>query len=162
TLTFTPGDWFTPQTVTVRAVQDNAKEGFHYSRITHRITSSLDDFLGLTQDDVLRGLAARVNGDLASRLNASVSGQGLVLSGPAFVVPPGDQTDTTTGTRAWSTASLALTGPIASGTTWTVRLNDVPFSYTADMNDMLADAALGLAAAINTGTGYTATANGTS
>ena len=159
TLTFLPDDWFTPQTVTVRAVQDSTKEGFHYSRIQHQITSSLSDFIGVTGHDVLRGLAAGLNSDLSNRVKASVSGGEVVLSGPAFTLLAGTNASLTGSTRAFTEATLTLTGAVVVGTPWTLRLNGTPFSITAETAS-LTDAALLLEAEINQVDGYTATASG--
>jgi hypothetical protein len=57
----------------------------------------------------------------------------------------------------FTSADLALAGPVAAGETFTVTLNGVPFSYVAGSNsDPLTRAAVadGLAAAITSG-GYT-------
>ena len=160
TLTFTTANWSLPQTVTLRAVQDALNEGFHYSRITHRIVSSLSDFIGVTAGDVRLGLAASVNSDLGSRVTATVSGSEIVLDGPAFTFLAGNNVTAGTNVAAWADALVTLSGPIASGTTWTLRLNGVPYSYTADTDDVLADAAAGLAAEINNGEAYTVVPTG--
>ena len=52
TLTFTNGDWDTPQTVTVIAVDDATIEGDHTSTITHIATSSDPDYDGISISDV--------------------------------------------------------------------------------------------------------------
>ncbi|BAY25920.1 peptidase-like protein [Calothrix sp. NIES-2100] len=43
-VTFTPDNWDTPQTVTVKAVNDTAAEGVHYATITHTVSSSDSDY----------------------------------------------------------------------------------------------------------------------
>jgi glucose/arabinose dehydrogenase len=47
-LTFTPQNWDTPQTVTVTAVDDTAVEGPHTGTITHTVTSTDTRYSGLT------------------------------------------------------------------------------------------------------------------
>ena len=161
TLTFNTGNWNTPQTVTVRAVQDTAKEGFHYSRISHRITSSLNDFIGVTADDVRNGLGAAVNRDLTSPVTAEVSGLEVIFSGPAFTFTAGANATIASSTRAFTDVTLALSGPVASGNIWAIRLNGVPYTYIADSDDTLLNVAQGLANDINYDAVYAVTLNGT-
>ncbi|AUT04546.1 endonuclease [Nostoc sp. CENA543] len=47
TLTFTPANWNTPQTVTVTAVDDALVEGTHISLITHTVASSDTNYNGI-------------------------------------------------------------------------------------------------------------------
>ena len=47
TLTFTSQDWFTPQTVTVTAVDDAVVEGLHTGTIAHSATSGDPDYNGI-------------------------------------------------------------------------------------------------------------------
>ncbi len=51
-LTFTAGDWDTPQTVTVTAVDDALAEGPHGSTITHTAASADGDYNGVAVSDV--------------------------------------------------------------------------------------------------------------
>jgi hypothetical protein len=46
TLTFTPADWDTPQTITVTAVDDYTAEGYHTSTITHSLSSTDSNYSG--------------------------------------------------------------------------------------------------------------------
>jgi predicted outer membrane repeat protein len=50
TLTFTPDNWDTPQTITVTAVDDGDEEGNHSGAIAHSTTSSDSGYRGLTAD----------------------------------------------------------------------------------------------------------------
>jgi hypothetical protein len=50
TLTFTPDNWDTPQTITVTAVDDGDDEGNHSGAIAHSTTSSDSGYRGLTAD----------------------------------------------------------------------------------------------------------------
>ncbi len=84
TLTFTPGNWNTMQVVYVEGVNDNLKQGLHFSQVTQGVTSDAGDFLGLSATDVAKGLAAAVNGDATGRFNATVSGSTVTVTGPAF------------------------------------------------------------------------------
>lgn len=60
-LTFTPGNWDTPQTVRVIAADDTLNEGFHYGYIEHQVSSAqadvtlgtTDTFAGTTEGSVL-------------------------------------------------------------------------------------------------------------
>ena len=72
-LTFMNSDWFVPQTVVVTADNDQLDEGFHYSRITHALASSvnLDAFFALTLSDVTLGLAAEIRGDDIAQFSVS-------------------------------------------------------------------------------------------
>ncbi len=53
TLTFTPANWNTPQTVTVTAVNDTEAEGQHTSTITHLASSTDVYYCGISIRDVL-------------------------------------------------------------------------------------------------------------
>ena len=66
-LVFTPDNWSTPQTITITAVDDGLPTGLIYSRISHQLdlggVGSLENFYGLTAEDVTDGLAAKIAGD---------------------------------------------------------------------------------------------------
>lgn len=51
-LTFTPGSWDTPQTVTVTAVDDQVAEGDHTGTISHSVSSDDADYDGYAAADV--------------------------------------------------------------------------------------------------------------
>ncbi|MHB8107234.1 MAG: stalk domain-containing protein [Candidatus Cryosericum sp.] len=51
-LTFTPGDWASPQTVTVTAVDDAIAEGTHVGTIVHTVASTDADYRGMTVGSV--------------------------------------------------------------------------------------------------------------
>ncbi|WP_242057682.1 Calx-beta domain-containing protein [Nostoc sp. FACHB-87] len=52
TLTFTAANWNTPQTITVIAVNDTTPEGNHAATITHSISSSDNNYNGLTLPNI--------------------------------------------------------------------------------------------------------------
>ena len=85
-LTFTTTDLNDPQFVDVLARDDDETEALHFSRVTHALTSNLDDYFGLDAADVARGLGGEVAGDPVARFDASVSGSTITVSGPAFTV----------------------------------------------------------------------------
>lgn len=53
TLTFTPANWSSPQTVNVAAVNDTVDEGLHLATITHTASSSDGNYSGLPVGDVV-------------------------------------------------------------------------------------------------------------
>src|SRR5207247_4769396 len=83
-VTFTTSNWDTPQFVQVTAVNDNLKEGLHFSRVNQSITSDTNLFLGLTPTDVDNGLAAAVNRDVTGSFAGGVSGGEVTVDGFAF------------------------------------------------------------------------------
>lgn len=56
-LTFTPANWNTPQTITVYAVDDAAVEGAHAGSIHHTIASTDPGYKGYTVPDVVANIA---------------------------------------------------------------------------------------------------------
>jgi len=70
-LTFTPGNWQQPQTVTLTAVNDSAAEGLHYGVIRHLVSSDDAHYAGL---------------DVAP-LRVTVGDDDLHPRQPAFVAP---------------------------------------------------------------------------
>jgi endonuclease/exonuclease/phosphatase family metal-dependent hydrolase/uncharacterized Zn-binding protein involved in type VI secretion len=52
TLTFTPGNALTPQTVNVSTIDDADDEGLHFGTINHSVTSSDSDYDGLSVDPI--------------------------------------------------------------------------------------------------------------
>ena len=124
TLTFTTGNWNTPQFVRVQAVDDSLLEALHFGRIEQAITSNTDQFLGLTEMDIQNGLVAAVNHDISGTFTA----------------------------RDYK-ATATLTGPAIVGATWRLALDGTDFSYTVIAGDNRDKIAAGLATAINkTGT----------
>ncbi|MDA1231018.1 MAG: hypothetical protein O2856_09610, partial [Planctomycetota bacterium] len=73
-LAFSSTNWYMPQAVRVTAASDALDEGFHFSRITHELDSSVsvDDFYGLSLSDMTRGLAAAIRGDDNARFEVIV------------------------------------------------------------------------------------------
>ena len=57
TLTFTTANWSSPQTVTVRAVNDSSAEGPHTSTISHTVSSSDSRFNGISIADLIASVA---------------------------------------------------------------------------------------------------------
>ena len=56
-LTFTTGDWSTPQMVTVTAMDDAVAEALHTGRITHSAASDDSAYNGLAIDDVIADIS---------------------------------------------------------------------------------------------------------
>ena len=56
-ITFTTGNWNTPQTVTVTAVNDGVPEGLHTSTITHTATSSDGTYNGITIPSIVANVS---------------------------------------------------------------------------------------------------------
>ena len=84
-LTFTAGDWSTPQTVTVTAVDDAVAEGTHSSSVTHSVTSADTMYNGIT-----------VAGISVSITDNDTAGVVIAESGGATDVAEGGATDTYT------------------------------------------------------------------
>src|SRR5688572_27006523 len=132
-LIFTPANWFTPQAVTVRALDDFDREATHFDRITHAIApTTMDAFLGVTLQDVIGGLAREINEDLAQQRSAAV---------------------------AYTHADVELVGVQRVGDVWTVTVNGVRLdAYVVKASDDLADVAAALAELIDDLGGISATA----
>ncbi len=86
-LTFTTGNWATPQTVTVTAVNDTAHEMNHFGTITHSVASADPSYNAVSVDSVLASITDNDN------------------SAPVVNAGP-DQTVLMTGS-VWSPASLS-------------------------------------------------------
>lgn len=80
-LTFTTGDWFTAQTVTVAAVDDTNIEGSHSSTLTHTVTSSDAGYDGLTVSDLT---AAIVDDDITPLVSGGVQTNLVVTAAASF------------------------------------------------------------------------------
>jgi hypothetical protein len=97
TLEFTPADWFVPQTVWLRAVDDAAAEGVHFANVRHGVISA-DFFLGDVRDPFgLYGFATQQHGSASQDEIQVVTVSSLRPTPP----PP------TSGTRWPSSAASA-------------------------------------------------------
>ncbi|MFA5028194.1 MAG: hypothetical protein WC713_09980, partial [Candidatus Methylomirabilota bacterium] len=143
TLTFTTANWNSPQTVRLTAATDTAKEGFHYSRITHEITSDPSAFFNVSLTDVVRGLADAINGDVLEAFTVTVSGDTLTIERDTpFTIladsPAGALSPTAVAKvgSVWQTtvAVSGLTGHAQRGDTWTITLDGKEYAYVAGRN----------------------------
>ena len=75
-LTFTPTNWDTPQTVTVTAVDDDVVEGIHNGLITHSVSGA--DYVGVTADSVS---VVITDNDFPNSAPTAVNDSGITLSG---------------------------------------------------------------------------------
>jgi hypothetical protein len=57
TLTFTPSDWSTAQTITVKAYDDSTAEGAHYAHISHTTVSADPNYNGIVIAEVVASVA---------------------------------------------------------------------------------------------------------
>jgi hypothetical protein len=152
TLTFTTSDWDTPRIVTVKAVNDTALEGTHYSRLTHTVQAdSMDNFLGVTKQNIADGLAAKVSGDLDSDFDATANGDEVTITGPAF---------TFDFASPYTTATVTLGGTAADGETWALVINGKTWSYSVVGSESLNNIAENLRTMINGQDGLTVTRSG--
>jgi hypothetical protein len=141
TLTFTQANWNVAQKVTVTAVNDNALEGTHYSRLTHTVqATSIDNFLGVTTANIADGLAGKVNGDVTSSFDAVVNGNKVTITGPAFTYGFG---------TPYTVATVTLGGAVALGETWALIVNGTTWSYSVSGTATLDAVAAKLRALIN-------------
>ncbi|MCP4456173.1 MAG: hypothetical protein GY809_32345, partial [Planctomycetes bacterium] len=122
-VTFDASNWNVPVSITIAAQEDFAKEATHYSRINHEIDAgSLDAFLGITLDDVINGLAAKVNGDLDQKRDASVQ---------------------------YSSVDIEVVGDPVAGDLWRVFLNGIELeAHTVLYGDGVTNIAAALAGLI--------------
>jgi hypothetical protein len=150
-LRFTTGNWSAPQIVKVTAIDDTAREGVHFSRITHRISDATRDaFLGVTLPNVADGLADKINANIDSEVSASASGATLTIEGPAFeseLLAP------------FASATITLSGTPLAGENWIVIINGVAKAYTVQDGDELSDVAAGLASLLDAVNGIAASAS---
>ncbi|MCK9231001.1 MAG: hypothetical protein M0P18_10020, partial [Syntrophales bacterium] len=140
-LTFTPDNWNIPQVVTVTAVNDEAVEGTHFSRIQHDIISSPADFYNLNTQDVARGLKASIQGDIFANVDVSRSGDTLTITGKSggnfTLETSGDMT--VTGSQVdgrYSEVQIQINGSglIAAGEEWILTINGEKYSYVSGKN----------------------------
>jgi hypothetical protein len=80
TLTFTPADWETPQTVTVTALDDLLVEGGHTGAVTHTAKSADPAYNGVVVADVVAGIA---DNEAAGVLVTPTEGGTAVVEGGA-------------------------------------------------------------------------------
>ena len=104
-LTFTSGNWSTPQSVTLTAVQDTEVESLHSSIIAHTLTSADPLYNGHPAPSHF----ATVYDDDGNQLVVTQSGGSTVLT---------ESADST----GWDTLQVALSAAPAPGTTVTVSL----------------------------------------
>ncbi len=167
TLTFEPGNYDVPRTVVVRAVSDAVTEGVHYSRVSHSLSAgSIDNFYGVTVEDVAKGFAALLNGDTASGFVANVTtaadtatliveradGRGFTSEflGAAVITPSmGGQA----AEDVWTAAQidLAEVEPIEAGDIWLIALNGTAYGYEVAGGDDISAIAAGLLGQITSG-----------
>jgi M6 family metalloprotease-like protein len=105
TLTFTTGNWASPQTVTVTAVNDVAHERNHFGTITHSAASTDSTYNGVAVDRVLVSITD--NDNSAPTVDAGLDQTVLLTGGvwsPAFLSP-----------LAWYDANDAATLTQSSG-----------------------------------------------
>ncbi|MBL8479225.1 MAG: hypothetical protein JNK59_07945, partial [Sterolibacteriaceae bacterium] len=130
TITFSTTDWSTPRKITVKAANDTALEGTHYSRITHTVPVStvsipknLDNFLGVTSSNIADGLAAKINGNLDTPFVATANGDKVTLTGPAFrynLATP------------YASPTVALGGVAVAGEVWALVVNGKTWFHLVD------------------------------
>ncbi len=156
TVIFDETNWNVPQIIRVVATPDDKKEGTHFSRITHTIlggAAELLNYFGLGSSDVVLGLTTAVQKDVSSLVTATadvVNGT-ITLSGPAFKMTTGDRTSIAASpapVHALTSVRVTLSGALANGALWRLRLDGAIFDYLAKPGDTLDDVATGLKAAV--------------
>ena len=111
-------------------MDDAAKEGTHYSRIVTTVSAAdLNNFLGVTTEDVAAGLANGINGNLDSPFAASSNGTLVNVAGPAFTYSLG---------TPYTTATVTLGGKAAEGEVWALVVNGRTWSTTVAVADIVA------------------------
>ncbi|HEY1081188.1 MAG TPA: DUF1800 family protein, partial [Prosthecobacter sp.] len=83
TFVFTPDNWNTPQTVTVAAVDDNAVEGTHTTRVHHTVTSTDAAYSGIGVPAVNVTISDNETGGNARVIVAESGGDTMVVEGGA-------------------------------------------------------------------------------
>ena len=137
-VTFTPTNWSRPKTIRVRAIDDFEKEGLHYTRIGHALTSSLDEFLNIGLTEIAEGLALDINGNVDERYLATVINNTLTIENDApFTVDGEDEIGAiTSSTFAATEATVTFGGAVEQGDQFTVRLSGKDFTVTAVDGDI--------------------------
>jgi hypothetical protein len=142
----------TPQVIIVKAVNDSAREGTHYSRIVHTVQpGSLNNFLGVTIDNVAAGLAGQVSGNVDSPFTAVATGDTVTITGPAFRFDLG---------TPYLSATVTLGGAAAEGETWALVINGKTWSHNVDAGETVEAVAAKLRTLINGHDGLSVTGSG--
>jgi hypothetical protein len=116
TLTFTPANWNTAQTVTVTAVDDAAVEGPHTGTITHTAASTDTAYNAIT----IAGVTANITDN-----DGAAAGVTVTQSGGSTAVTEGGATDTFT-----IVLNTAPTANVAVATNGGTQLTTAPTSMT--------------------------------
>jgi hypothetical protein len=123
-LIFTPGNWDTPQTVTVSAINDAANESNHSGSISHVLTSPDPSFGGLPISGVNVSITDNDNNTLPSAvLDADNDGLSDLLE-HAFVTDPGTPNGNPFKVAGSAAGSITLEFPWnwqANGINWRIR-----------------------------------------
>lgn len=124
TLTFTPANWNTPQTVTVAAVDDSEMEGTHTTTISHRSSSNDSGYNDRTYSSV----------EVTITDNEAGAGAAVILteSGGSTLVVEGGATDTYTLHLATQPSSDVTLFPraVTSGANGVTQVTVSPSSFT--------------------------------
>ncbi|MDO9173909.1 MAG: hypothetical protein Q7V62_03830, partial [Actinomycetota bacterium] len=135
-LTFTTGNWATPQLVKVVAADTGATlEGAQFARILHTVAdASVASYYALNTDVVAKGLGAKVAGDLTGQYTASATGATITITGKAAFTATATRPDGTamavTGLEdAYKDVKVAPVGAVTAGATWTLSVNGRDYSY---------------------------------
>ena len=159
TISFTTSDWSTARKITVKAVNDTAREGTHYSRIVHTVDpATLNYFLGVTTGNVVaahgflaahgffvaQGLpfAAAAGYDHDNDPNTANIGLNdyATITGPAFRYNLG---------TPYTSATVTLGGVAAEGEVWALVVNGRTWFHVVDVAQTVADVAASLRAQID-------------
>jgi putative cell wall-binding protein len=100
-LTFTTGNWDTPQTVTVNADDDAVSEGLHVASITHAASSSDADYNGIAIDQV----DVTITDNDSPAVNITESGGGTTVTEGGAT----DSYDVVLNTQPSDTVTITLT-----------------------------------------------------
>jgi hypothetical protein len=100
-LTFTTGNWDTPQTVTVNADDDAVSEGLHVASITHAASSSDGDYNGIAIDQV----DVTITDDDSPAVNITESGGSTTVTEGGAT----DSYDVVLNTQPSDTVTITLT-----------------------------------------------------
>lgn len=139
-LTFTYGNWNTPQTITVTAVNDTVAEGAHTATIGHTSASADGNYSGLTVSSV----TANITDNDIAYVNFSLAGQSASEDAPAMTV------DVTLSTQAGSDISVpfTVTGTASNPDDYTITASPVVIpagqlsaTITITLNDDFSDEA---------------------
>ncbi len=84
-LTFTPSNWNTPQTVTVTAVDDNVVEGSHTQTITQTASSTDTNYNGISIPSVTATITDNDTGVAITKIN-TIQGTGTTATSGTFTI----------------------------------------------------------------------------